>query len=88
MNVDLNMTGQTEDVDLTNPPPLTPAAYFLNTAYQSQPDLPPLAFSDNSSIASLPSLMVQINERMTTLQNTVLEAERRAMLSSEKVSLF
>jgi len=88
MNVDLNMTGQT-DVDLTNPlSPLTPAAYFLNTAYQSQPDLPPLAFSDNSSIASLLSLMVQINEQMTTLQNTVLEAERRAMLSSEKVSLF
>jgi hypothetical protein len=82
------MTGQT-DVDLTNPPlPLTLAAYFLNTAYQSQPDLPPLAFSDNSSITSLLSLMVQINERMTILQNTMLEAECYAMLSSEKVSLF
>ena len=84
MNVDLNMTGQTDANfgDLSRP--FSPSPYFLNTAYQSQQNLPPFIFADNSSVASLPGLMVQINEWMATLESTVLESKHRAILSSEK----
>ncbi|KIM86993.1 hypothetical protein PILCRDRAFT_4233 [Piloderma croceum F 1598] len=55
--------GQTDanSSDLSLSMPLTPAPYFLNTAYQSQQNLPAFTFADHASIASLPGIMAQIN---------------------------